>query len=210
VVTTTFRLLGELHLPGIPSPRIPSDRLHKPTHLAVVRLNGRDFSLGQHGTPESQAGYRRLISEWLGQLDSRLTDLHAKRPHQIPPEAVDELVAWFRDGYAAQQTSCCDLLEALTGPEHLFPLPLHGSDFPAENRQLKAILMGRRSAQAKSRQDPEDFLLMMRRLAITPLEPAADVWRRWRINYPELAAETEAEPTADPAVGRGAPCKRSS
>ena len=46
-------------------PRIPSYRLHKPTGLAVVRLNSRDFYLGKHGTPESRSEYERLIAEWL-------------------------------------------------------------------------------------------------------------------------------------------------
>jgi hypothetical protein len=52
-------------MPSVTSPRIPSYRLHKPTGLAVVRLNGRDFYLGKHGSPESKIEYRRLISEWL-------------------------------------------------------------------------------------------------------------------------------------------------
>jgi len=45
--------------------RVPKYRLHKPTGLGVVRLNGRDIYLGRHGTPESQAEYRRVIAEWL-------------------------------------------------------------------------------------------------------------------------------------------------
>ncbi len=43
----------------------PSYRLHKPTGLAVVRLSGRDFYLGKHGTPESRADYDRYVGEWL-------------------------------------------------------------------------------------------------------------------------------------------------
>src|SRR5690242_11069421 len=45
--------------------RTPSYRLHKPTRQAVVTLNGRDFYLGRHGSPESRAEYDRLIAEWL-------------------------------------------------------------------------------------------------------------------------------------------------
>ena len=45
--------------------RIPSYRLHKPSGLAVVTLNGRDLYLGRHGTPESKREYERLIGEWL-------------------------------------------------------------------------------------------------------------------------------------------------
>ena len=47
------------------STKIPSYRLHKSSGLAVVRLNGRDFYLGKHGSPESKNKYNRLISEWL-------------------------------------------------------------------------------------------------------------------------------------------------
>lgn len=45
--------------------KIPSYRLHKPTGQAVVRLDGRDFYLGRHGTEESHEAYRRRIAEWL-------------------------------------------------------------------------------------------------------------------------------------------------
>lgn len=47
------------------SPRTPSYRLHKPTGQAVVTLDGRDFYLGKHGSPESRAEYDRLVAEWL-------------------------------------------------------------------------------------------------------------------------------------------------
>ena len=52
-------------MPATRSPRIPSYRLHKPSGLAVVRLNGRDFYLGRHGSPESQNKYEQLVAEWL-------------------------------------------------------------------------------------------------------------------------------------------------
>ncbi|MBN2375292.1 MAG: hypothetical protein JXD22_02735 [Sedimentisphaerales bacterium] len=47
------------------STRIPSYRLRKPSGLAVVRLNGRDFYLGKHGSPESRNKYEQLVAEWL-------------------------------------------------------------------------------------------------------------------------------------------------
>ncbi len=47
------------------SPRTPKYRLHKPSGLAVVTLNGRDTYLGPFGSEESQAEYRRLVAEWL-------------------------------------------------------------------------------------------------------------------------------------------------
>ena len=46
-------------------PKIPSYRLHKASGQAVVWLGGRDVYLGEHGSPESQEQYHRLISEWL-------------------------------------------------------------------------------------------------------------------------------------------------
>jgi len=51
-------------MPNRTTPRIPSYRLHKTSGRAVVRLNGQDIYLGEHGTPESHANYNRVISEW--------------------------------------------------------------------------------------------------------------------------------------------------
>lgn len=45
--------------------RIPSYRHHKPTGQAVVTLDGKDHSLGPHGTPASRAVYDKLVAEWL-------------------------------------------------------------------------------------------------------------------------------------------------
>lgn len=50
---------------AVSSLRTPSYRLHKPTNQAVVTLDGRDFYLGRHDSPESRAEYDRLIAEWL-------------------------------------------------------------------------------------------------------------------------------------------------
>lgn len=47
------------------SSRIPKYRLHAPSGLGVVRLNGRDIYLGKHGTKESRQEYGRIIKEWL-------------------------------------------------------------------------------------------------------------------------------------------------
>lgn len=47
------------------SPRVPSYRLHKPSGQAVVTIAGKDFYLGPHGSPQSQAEYQRLLAEWL-------------------------------------------------------------------------------------------------------------------------------------------------
>ena len=45
--------------------RFPSYRLHKATGQAVVTIAGRDIYLGEHGTTESKATYRRVIAEYL-------------------------------------------------------------------------------------------------------------------------------------------------
>lgn len=45
--------------------RTPSYRLHTPSGLAVVTIDGKDIYLGRHGTPESEEQYHRLIVEWL-------------------------------------------------------------------------------------------------------------------------------------------------
>ena len=47
------------------SVRIPKYRLRKPTGLGLVRIRGRDFQLGRHGTQESLLACERAISEWL-------------------------------------------------------------------------------------------------------------------------------------------------
>jgi integrase len=66
------------------SPRIPKYRLHKPSGLAVVRLNGKDIYMGEHGSDSSRQQYARLIKEWLAnnrlvvpadELDEAPTDL---------------------------------------------------------------------------------------------------------------------------------------
>jgi integrase len=47
------------------APRTPKYRRHKPSGQAVVTLNGQDHYLGRHGSPESQAEYKRLVAGWL-------------------------------------------------------------------------------------------------------------------------------------------------
>ena len=46
-------------------PKVPAYRLHKPSDLAVVRLNGKDVYLGKHGSAASKRKYEQVISEWL-------------------------------------------------------------------------------------------------------------------------------------------------
>src|SRR4051812_39162345 len=49
----------------VASIRTPKYRHHKPSGQAVVTLDGKDFYLGRHGSPESRAEYDRMIAEWL-------------------------------------------------------------------------------------------------------------------------------------------------
>jgi site-specific recombinase XerD len=45
--------------------KTPSYCLHKATGQAVVRIDGKDYYLGRHGSEESRAEFDRLIAEWL-------------------------------------------------------------------------------------------------------------------------------------------------
>jgi len=45
--------------------RVPKLQRHKASGRAVVRLDGKDHYLGKYGTPDAEAAYHRLISEWL-------------------------------------------------------------------------------------------------------------------------------------------------
>lgn len=45
--------------------RVPSYRLHKASGQGVVTLDGKDFYLGEYGSPESEERYRRLLAEYL-------------------------------------------------------------------------------------------------------------------------------------------------
>jgi integrase len=79
----------------IAAPRIPKYRLHKPTGLAVVRLSGRDIYLGKHGTPESHAEYRRVISEWLASGHTVTSSVDAPAMAAVESLTVNELVLHY-------------------------------------------------------------------------------------------------------------------
>ncbi|MBI1374548.1 MAG: tyrosine-type recombinase/integrase [Phycisphaera sp.] len=61
--------------------RVPSYRLHKPTGQAVVTIDGKDYYLGIHGSPDSHARYNRQITEWIANHETAPPDdastLHA-------------------------------------------------------------------------------------------------------------------------------------
>lgn len=52
-------------------PQVPKYRLHKGSGQALVTINGHDYYLGKHGTPESRRRYQQLVAEYLsrGGLD---------------------------------------------------------------------------------------------------------------------------------------------
>ncbi|MGB0715582.1 MAG: tyrosine-type recombinase/integrase [Phycisphaerae bacterium] len=45
--------------------RVPKMQHHKASGQAVVRLNGKDFYLGKHGTDAADRAYRRIIADYL-------------------------------------------------------------------------------------------------------------------------------------------------
>ncbi len=47
------------------SQQLPKYCLHRSSGQAVVRLSGRDYYLGEYGTPESRAKFQRLIREFV-------------------------------------------------------------------------------------------------------------------------------------------------
>ncbi len=79
----------------------PKYRLYRPKNLAVVRLDGRDFYLGPHGSPASWEAYHRLLAERL----AAPRPTHAPPPTNgtTPPElTINQLVNAYRkfaEGY---------------------------------------------------------------------------------------------------------------
>ncbi|MDA1055828.1 MAG: hypothetical protein O3C40_36015 [Planctomycetota bacterium] len=67
-------------MPRCPSSNPPKYRKHKPTCQAVVRIQGKDFYLGPHGSAASKREYDRLIAEW-----------YANGRNLVVPNASDEI-----------------------------------------------------------------------------------------------------------------------
>jgi hypothetical protein len=78
-------------------PIIPSICLHKPTGQAYVRLNGRVRYCGKHGTPEAQACYDRLVSEWLA---SGRGSHYARSPSTDGLDVAEVLAAFWTHAQA--------------------------------------------------------------------------------------------------------------
>ena len=104
------------------SARTPSYRLHKPSGQAVVTLNGKDFYLGKHGTPESRAEYDRFLAEWLAagrQLTPVRPDglgavVNSSRAVTFPFKPED--AGWEAAVEAAARTAAGELLTGASVP----------------------------------------------------------------------------------------------
>jgi integrase len=186
---------------------IPSYRLHKRTGRAVVTVCGRDVYLGDHGTPESKAEYRRVVAEYLtaGRAD----------PKPPPAEALTwcELAArymrhaagyyWTPDGSESKtvKTIKCALSSLL---------PLYG-DKPVEAFgpiALKAVRT-RIIEIGKARKTVNDYVATIKRIVrwgvgeelvpprITEALRAVDGLKRGRSNARETAP---VRPVADAIV----------
>ena len=85
-----------------PNPRrLPSYRLHKPSGLARVIINGEHVYLGKFGTAESWERYNRLIAERLRGANG-VNPPEARQGLQSPSITVNELILayWqFAQGY---------------------------------------------------------------------------------------------------------------
>ena len=72
---------------------IPAYRLHKPSGLAVVRIDGHDHYLGGYDSPESREKYHRLIAE---HLSDRLANLPRRPVVALLVLTVSEMLARYR------------------------------------------------------------------------------------------------------------------
>ena len=74
----------------MPDIRIPKLSYHKASGQDVVRLGGKDFYLGLHGSKASKIEYDRLVAEWLAA---------GRQPpkERLAGMTVSELIAAFWD-----------------------------------------------------------------------------------------------------------------
>src|SRR5262245_37687859 len=71
----------------------PAIQLHKPSGQDRIRVNGRDYYLGPHGSEESHTEYARLVTELAAQGRAGPT----RRREAATAFTVDELlVCWWR------------------------------------------------------------------------------------------------------------------
>src|SRR5262245_14102634 len=75
--------------------KLPVPRLNRPSGRARLRLNGRDVWLGKFGSPEAQAAYDRIVSEWLA--NGRSLPPAPSQVSETVPETVSETVPVTRE-----------------------------------------------------------------------------------------------------------------
>jgi hypothetical protein len=73
-----------------PKSLTPKYRRHKPTGQAVVRIDGRDYYLGEHGSPESRERYAVLIADYL-----TVGPIPDPDPEPEKGATVDEVIAAY-------------------------------------------------------------------------------------------------------------------
>jgi len=84
----------------------PKYRLYRPKHLGVVRLNGRDFYLGEYGSVASREKYDQLVAQWLANGRQLPSASAGDQSQDCPPISVNEvLLAYWRHAEAHYATA---------------------------------------------------------------------------------------------------------
>ncbi len=133
-------------MPERTSARIPKYRLHKPTGLAVVRLNGRDTYLGAHSTPESKERYRQVIAEWLAnnrQLAARreiVTSPHALSVAELLLAYLNYAASYYvKNGQPTREQD--NLRDAMRSVSPLYSKTLVADFGPSELRAVRQAMI---------------------------------------------------------------------
>ena len=69
--------------------RVPKYGLHKASGQALVKLGGKAFYLGQHGTKTSRRKYEKLVGQWFA--NGRKLPGEEMRPICPPAEALSPM-----------------------------------------------------------------------------------------------------------------------
>ncbi len=95
-------------MPALAS-KIPSYRLHRPSGLGIVCLDGKRIYLGKWNSKESREKYRRVVAEWLA--NGRRS--HGNQPHEsiAVVELIDRYLQFAktyyqRDGQPTKEVLC--------------------------------------------------------------------------------------------------------
>lgn len=132
-------------MPQLNSLPAPKYRHYRPKNLGVVRLNGRDFYLGEYGSPASHEKYHRLVAEWLAngrQLPSTPPSGEPEEQAQQPSLSVNEMLLayWrFAEGYYGNSKELTGMMAAIKPLKELYGLA------PAQSFGPKALKLVRQS-----------------------------------------------------------------